>query len=108
VAPGRTLTGAGDGLNAYVQFTINLIVVGRASWDAMRQERPHLPERPSAGVLFGGAVAQTRIGVLTTEGEDKWWRIYDGVDQKAVAADVIHDVRAFALPWLRARIDEQR
>jgi hypothetical protein len=31
-----------------VRFTANVLVVSRADWDTVREERPRLPERPTA------------------------------------------------------------
>jgi hypothetical protein len=36
-----------------IQFTVNLLVANRLQWEAARTERPHLPERPSAGTIDG-------------------------------------------------------
>lgn len=90
-----------------IQFTVNLLAVNREAWEAARAERPHLPERPAAGVLYGEPTAWERIGRLTPDRADKWWRIDDGVDKAEVAADVLHDVRQFALPWLREQLRDR-
>jgi hypothetical protein len=54
-------------------------------------------------VLYGAPAVPTRIGALTPGGADTWWRVYEGVDDDAVTADVLHDVTMYALPWLRDR-----
>jgi Domain of unknown function (DUF4304) len=89
-----------------IQFTVNLLAANKEAWDAARAERPYLPQRPAAGVVYGEPTAWTRIGTLTPEGADKWWRIYAGVDQAEVTAEVLHNVREFALPWLREQVRE--
>jgi hypothetical protein len=91
---------------AEVQFTLNLLVVKKAAWASAGVDRPNLPERPSAGVLYGAPALQSRIGSLTPDASDKWWRVYDGMDGEALAADVLHDVTMYALPWLRDRLAE--
>jgi hypothetical protein len=90
-----------------IQFTVNLLAANMEAWDAARAERPYLPQRPAAGVVYGEPTAWTRIGTLTPEGADKWWRIHAEVDQAEVTAEVLHDVREFALPWLREQVRER-
>jgi hypothetical protein len=91
---------------AEVQFTMNLLVVNKALWASTRASRPYLAERPAPSALYGDPVAQTRIGSLLPGGEDKWWRVFDGVDVGAVANDVFTETEGYALPWLHARMDE--
>jgi hypothetical protein len=87
-----------------IQFTVNLLVANRLQWEAARAARPHLPERPSAGTIYGGPAAQERIGMVQPDRADKWWRIYPGVDPAAVTTDVLQHVRDFAIPWLRQQV----
>ena len=89
-----------------VQFTINLLVVNKSAWNAARQEAPHLPERPTPTTWYGEPAAQARIGDLTPEGEDKWWRVYSPANMAAVGNDVLHDITEYALPWLRHQTHE--
>lgn len=93
---------------AEVQFTANLLVVGELTWQKLRAERPHLPERPAPGVGYGTGVPQSRIGTLTESGDDKWWRVTspDLLDQ--VAEDFLADIEAFGLPWMQARLGESQ
>jgi hypothetical protein len=59
-------------------------------WAEARSERPYLPERPAPGTIYGGDVAAyARIGDLTPERSDRWWRVYGEVDAAAVVADVM-------------------
>jgi hypothetical protein len=84
-----------------VQFTAKLQVANTSAWEHGRSERPYLPERPAPGTIYGGDVAAyARIGDLTPDASDKWWRIHGDIDAAAVVADVIHDVREYAMPWL--------
>jgi hypothetical protein len=87
-----------------IQFTVNLLVAHKAQWKVARAERPHLPHKPSAGTIYGEPAAQERIGLLQPDPADKWWRLYPGVDQGAVTADVLEDVRELAIPWLRQQV----
>ncbi len=89
---------------AEVQFTVNLLVVNKSAWDAARQERPHLPERPAATTFFGEPTSQVRIGHLAPGGADKWWSVCSEGDMKTVCDDVLHDVGGYALPWLRRQM----
>jgi hypothetical protein len=93
---------------ADVQFTINLLVANKSAWGAARQERHQLPERPTATTLYGEPASQMRIGELTPEGADKWWRVHSRAHTAAVGNDVVHDIREYALPWLRHQIQERR
>lgn len=86
---------------AEIRFTVNLLVVTRASWFEARESKPYLPEKPSAGVIYGAGEAQARIGSLHPDGADKWWRVLAGPPALAVADDVIQDVATLALPWLQ-------
>ena len=89
---------------AEVQFTLNLLVVNRATWGAARADRPYLPDRPSPGTIYSVGESQTRIGKLLPDGADKWWRIHGGVDPGAVADDFLHDFEQYGLPWLRRQM----
>jgi uncharacterized protein DUF4304 len=90
-----------------IQFTVNLLVASRLQWEAARAERRHLPERPSAGTIYGEPAAQERIGMVRPGLADKWWRVYPGVDPAAVTTDVLQDVRDFAIPWLRKQVESR-
>jgi uncharacterized protein DUF4304 len=86
-----------------VQFTANLMVVSKDTWLALRSQRPHYPERPSPGTLFGDRVPQARIGSLTPSGEDKWWRVTSPDLLSDVASDFLTDVEAVGVPWMRSQ-----
>lgn len=85
-----------------VTFTINLLVVSRAEWELLRQERPELSESPSANI-YGGVPDHERIGSLTESGQDLWWKVSAGMDGDEVAANVTEVLRDFGIPWLRAK-----
>jgi hypothetical protein len=87
-----------------IQFTANLLVANRLQWEAARAERSHLPQRPSAGTIYGEPAAHERVGRVQPDRADKWWRIYPGVDPAPVTTDVLQDVRDFAIPWLRQQV----
>jgi hypothetical protein len=42
--------------------------------------------------------------MLTPEPADKWWRVYPGFDQSAMATDVVDGTREFAIPWLSQQL----
>lgn len=86
-----------------VQFTINLCVVRKDEWNALRVEHPYYPAKPSGSTIYG-SVRRTRIGSLVDDGSDKWWRLYDGQDVASVAADVLTDLSDVGLPWLRNQV----
>lgn len=91
---------------AELRFTVNLLVVDKAAWELFRQQHPHRPARPQPATLWGGPVSQVRIGRLSPDGADKWWRLYPGVDVDAVADDLLRDVRQLAMPWMRKQLTE--
>lgn len=87
-----------------VRFTVNLSVIGRDVWEEHKSAEPHLGERPSPSFHYGAWADQVRIGALTPDGDDKWWRIVRGVEASSVRDDAMHDLMTYAVPWLRARL----
>ena len=87
-----------------VRFTVNLSVIGRDVWEEQKSANSYLGERPSPSIRYGAWAEQVRIGTLTPDGDDKWWRIVRGVDSSRVREDAMHDLMTYAVPWLRARI----
>jgi hypothetical protein len=88
-----------------VRFTANVLVVSRADWDAVREERPRLPERPTATTFWGTFVWQKRIGELLPGGEDLWWEVAAGVGASELADAVIWAVQDYVLPAMRRRMN---
>ena len=86
-----------------LRFTVNVTVAEKASWEAARTTRPHLPKRPAPNTLYGDYIWQRRIGKLLPSGEDTWWTISAGDDWLPVANAVIDAVTTYALPELRSR-----
>lgn len=90
---------------AEIRFTVNLLVVSAATWSSAHEAMPYLPEKPSPGVIYSAGEEQTRIGSIHPDDSgDKWWRVQAGAFPSAVADDVIQDVTALALPWLREQV----
>jgi hypothetical protein len=87
-----------------VRFTVNLLSVRRDEWSAWASAEPHLGQQPSPTMHYGDWVEQTRIGHLTPQREDKWWRIVRGFAVEEVRDDAVHDLLTYAVPWLRARL----
>jgi hypothetical protein len=88
-----------------VRFTVNLLVVSKSEWAAMRERRPTVeyPTRPSAGTLWGPEPWDRRLGHVMGVG-DKWWEVRAGEDTTRVAAQVIDAVETYALPAMEAEI----
>jgi hypothetical protein len=80
-------------------------VANTLPWEAARVERPHLPQRPSAGTIYGEPATRERIGMVQPDRADKWWRVYPCINPAAVTTDVLQDVRDFAIPWLRQQVE---
>ncbi|MET7281319.1 DUF4304 domain-containing protein [Kribbella sp. NPDC005582] len=87
-----------------LRFTINLLAVNKSAWNAARHQRPHLPERPAVSVSYGEPASWVRIGELTPEREEKWWRLSARTDPAELAKDVTHDITEYALPWFRRQL----
>ena len=87
-----------------VRFTVNLSVIRRDEWEAQIAAKPHLGERPTPNAHYGAWADQVRIGQLTPDGEDKWWRIVRGSDPSAMIDDTAHDLLDYGVPWLRERL----
>lgn len=84
-----------------LRFTVNLSVIGRTEWAAQIAARPYLGQRPTPNTHYGTWADQTRIGQLTPEGEDKWWRVVPDVGAGAIRDDVLADLLTYGVPWLR-------
>ncbi|CAN5347405.1 hypothetical protein BH11ACT5_BH11ACT5_24700 [soil metagenome] len=87
-----------------IRFTVSLLVVSRARWDRLRGEKPHFGAEPSATITYGPPVLTARIGLLSADQEDKWWRVGLDHDMDSVAREVMSDVQFVGLPWLREGI----
>ena len=87
-----------------VRFTINLKVVSRAVWERMQQERPDFPSKPAPSVQYGSFEWNKRIGMLLPEGEDKWWAIRVGRDNRETIDDVSRALTDVAVPALLSQI----
>jgi Domain of unknown function (DUF4304) len=90
---------------SHVRFTINVLVVSQADWDAARAESPHLPKRPTPTTWWGTFVWQKRIGDLLPGDEDLWWEIEAGADPGELADAIVWAVQDYALPAMRGQID---
>jgi hypothetical protein len=86
-----------------VRFTINLSVISRDVWDAQVAAKPYLGRMPSPNMNYGTWADQERIGKLTPDGEDKWWRIMRGADAAPARDDALFDLLTYGVPWLKAR-----
>jgi hypothetical protein len=89
-----------------VRFTANVLVVPRSAWDAVRTEKPHLPERPTATTYWGTYVWQKRIGELLPGGEEMWWEIEAGADAAELADAIVWAVRDYVVPAMRRQIGQ--
>jgi hypothetical protein len=87
-----------------VRFTVNLSVIDRTEWESRRADEPSFGDRPRPTVHYGPWADQVRIGQLTPDGRDKWWRIVRGADVEPVRADALTDVLTYGVPWIKAHI----
>ena len=78
-----------------IKFTLNFGVVS---------VRALLRLDPEAKVAKSGildAHLSERIGLLSEERAERWWRIDNQTDELAIGSDVIERVMTEALPWLQ-------
>ncbi len=87
-----------------LRFTVNLSVIRRDHWGVQAAAAPYLGQRPTPNTKYGTWADQVRIGKLTPDGEDKWWRIVRGANSFEVRDDAVHDLLTFGMPWLRERV----
>lgn len=86
-----------------VRFTVNLSLILREEWTHQVAAKPYLGKRPTPTNHYGSA-DHARIGSLTPDRADKWWRIVRGAGSDAVRDDTLHDLLTYAVPWLRKRV----
>ena len=82
---------------------MNLSVRRRDDWAEQTAAAPHLGQRPTPNTHYGAWADQARLGQLTPEGEDKWWRIVRSVESSEARDDAVHDLLTYGVPWLRER-----
>jgi hypothetical protein len=87
-----------------VRFTMNLSVIRRDEWSEQTAAKQYLGKRPTPTIHYGTWADQTRVGMLTASGEDKWWQILRGANSDDVRDDALHDLVTYAVPWLRERV----
>jgi hypothetical protein len=86
-----------------LQFTVNLAVVTRSDWAALRASEPFHPEKPSAQLGTSKAGHNVRIGQLySDEPGDWWWSMRSDADSAEVASSVLDGIREYGLPWMRS------
>jgi Domain of unknown function (DUF4304) len=87
-----------------VRFTVNLSVILRDEWIRQEAAKPYLGQRPTPTNHYGSWADQARIGSLTPDRADKWWRVVRGASSDDVRDDTLHDLLTYAVPWLRERV----
>lgn len=79
-----------------VRFTVNVSVIRRDDWSAQVKSKPYLGRRPTPTARYGPWADQARIGQLTPDGEDKWWRLVRGdVDKDGAPVQITREM------WLK-------
>jgi hypothetical protein len=87
-----------------VEFTLNLTVVGRDQWARAREERPHLPAKPS-GNVFANVGWEGRVAdVIPDSSGDVTWAVSEATPAEAVAAEVVGVITDYVLPAFRKHI----
>lgn len=89
-----------------VFFAINLLVVGKSSWDEARAENGYCSMRPSPNTIARHRYMQ-RAGHLT-HGEDHWWELAgDGSNEHEVCEEVLRCLRDVIVPKLKCEMVDQ-
>jgi hypothetical protein len=88
-----------------LKFTINLKVVPKAVWEEMRQQRSHLPAKPSPNTIYGNYEWNQRIGLLMPERTDRWWWVYGSEDNTGTFTEVKRALMEIGVPALRREAD---
>lgn len=91
---------------AGVKFTINLLVAGKAPYEAARESASYLSARPSPNVRGGPYRYSQRVGQLV-HGADHWWWLRAGEDAEPIIEEVIQVLSGVAIPQLRAEMNDQ-
>jgi Domain of unknown function (DUF4304) len=87
-----------------VRFTVNVMVVSRAVWDARRRIHPWLPPKPTANTGWGDFVWQHRLGELLPDGEDQWWDVEAGMATERLADSIVEAITTYALPPMKEQV----
>jgi hypothetical protein len=87
-----------------VRFTVNVLVVRRDEWNELVVREPHHGPNPTPTITYPAPVRNERIGQLTEDRADKWWRINPGQDLGLLMSDLQSDLLESALPWMRQQI----
>lgn len=87
-----------------VKFTVNCKVVARSVWEEMQQRVSYLGPKPNPNVGAGSFEWDKRLGLLMPERADRWWWLRPEDDSGSVAAEVLHALREYGLPAMRAQM----
>ncbi len=87
-----------------VRFTVNVKVVAKETWERMRESRPYFPAKPAPNTGYGTFEWHHRIGNLLSGGEDRWWHLRPGHDNRATIAEVVDVLTTTAVPALRRQL----
>jgi Domain of unknown function (DUF4304) len=101
-----------------VQFTVNLLALSKARWDAENTPRGRVAARPTPNVLglrgASGALPEAgwlgRIGqVIPGAQGDRWWSLHaTGDDLVLISEDVLGCLDQWGIPKLRSILMEAR
>lgn len=87
---------------AEVQFTANVSVVDRATWESACAMSPDLPRQPTASTIHRVQGSWgNRIGSFLPSPIDAWWSVSATGDWHPVADGVAQAVATFVLPAVR-------
>jgi len=90
-----------------VLFTVNLTVVSKDNWAAIRETSPWQPARPSPNFSVSGLPGawSERIGSLLPNPTDFWWEIESERQVRSATADIIEKIRTYALPAMQRQMN---
>jgi len=85
-----------------VEFTVNLTVADKVTWENARQDQVWLPVRPSGNSHYLASSTVIRLGnLMPPRGNDRWWEVGPWRPSKPAANRVLKAIEGLGIPWLR-------
>ena len=85
-----------------LEFTINVAVVAKDTWEELRGRVPKLGKRPApSDVIHAGAL---RLDQVAPDAPEAWWLVRPDTDPRQVATGVLATIADHVLPWVHSRV----
>ncbi len=90
-----------------IEFTINVSVIPKTSWDNGLKKYPWLGKKPSANGMYPIEMWWERLGHMEPIGATvQWWKLKADTDLEALAGDIMDKVSKNALPLIHNQINK--